>query len=780
MFKIFSFKNKNIFLSWLTSYILILLVPLIIITFAYREAMDVIESEINKAHSASLKQLQQVIDGRLRDIEKLSFEVGFNDKNISVLHLKDEIQPFHRVTIANMIKDLKVYKTANGFIDDFYIYYKNNDFITSLMGKYDTEEFYKFNIISDDITYEDWINILKTKHIKSYIPIKSRTYYGVLQNSIAFVQSLPIELSGEPYGTIVIVIDENVIREEINRVKWMEEGTVLIVDNSNNILASTGEYSLPESMKYKKLNKNHDVFNTDINGESMVVSYISSEINSWKYVSVLPSSVFMKKAYHVREISYYSIILCLMIGILAAYLLTKKNYNPLRKIINIFDNKKTKVVTDRNKGYDFIEESILAMINEDEKIRNRLNQQNDVIRNHFLCKILKGHIKDYSAIDDACESHDVKFAGKRYITLLFYIEAFDLNSPIENESESEYRDPLKMVYRIISNTVQELLGEQNVSYVVEVDEMLCCLINSLEEDNEKIKREIKQIVINAEELIVNNNEIFFSAAISDVHENYEGISKAYEECIKTFEYKKIMGGGKIINYNDFKAAENNELKNMYVIEEQKQFINSIKAKDFENSKQILNGIFKNNFDKASSLQMVKCKMFGIINMMFSAMEELRVICDKQFLKKLNLEEKLLNCVTLNELQGHMNSMLDEVMDYMGTKSKKESLNLKDCTMQFVEENYNNPDLSVSMIADKLQLSEVYLSRAFKNHTNSGLLEYIHKVRIERAKEIMLTENVNVKEVAERVGYYNSVALIRVFKKYEGVTPGKYIEMSKQT
>ena len=57
----------------------------------------------------------------------------------------------------------------------------------------------------------------------------------------------------------------------------------------------------------------------------------------------------------------------------------------------------------------------------------------------------------------------------------------------------------------------------------------------------------------------------------------------------------------------------------------------------------------------------------------------------------------------------------------------------------------------------------------------GILDYIHLKRISLAKE-MLKKGENVSIVANKTGYNNSNAFIRVFKKYENMTPGQYLNV----
>ena len=82
-------------------------------------------------------------------------------------------------------------------------------------------------------------------------------------------------------------------------------------------------------------------------------------------------------------------------------------------------------------------------------------------------------------------------------------------------------------------------------------------------------------------------------------------------------------------------------------------------------------------------------------------------------------------------------------------------------------------LIIVMIADHMDMNPHYLSKCFKAETGESLRDYINKYRIDAAKKLLLESNMTMKEIAEKVGFIDNNAFIRVFKKYEGVTPGVY-------
>ena len=92
---------------------------------------------------------------------------------------------------------------------------------------------------------------------------------------------------------------------------------------------------------------------------------------------------------------------------------------------------------------------------------------------------------------------------------------------------------------------------------------------------------------------------------------------------------------------------------------------------------------------------------------------------------------------------------------------------------YIEENYAR-DISLNDIAEHFNRSASYLSTMFKYYTGKNFKEYLNLYRIKVSKELMQTEsNLKIGEIAKRVGCNGSVTFIRMFRKYEGMSPGQY-------
>ena len=174
-----------------------------------------------------------------------------------------------------------------------------------------------------------------------------------------------------------------------------------------------------------------------------------------------------------------------------------------------------------------------------------------------------------------------------------------------------------------------------------------------------------------------------------------------------------------------------------------------------------------------SLYVMRCRMYSIINMILHVLQEIEPDVGDAIYNDGHAIEQLLTARTMRELED----AVQRIFSALRKKNEKAPVQ-RDQKMERVEQyilaNYSDPLLSVQQVADHFEMSLPYLSREFKNSRGMGVLSYINACRIAKAKELLLNfGNATVSEVAEAVGYNSSQTLIRIFKRYEQITPGQF-------
>ena len=94
--------------------------------------------------------------------------------------------------------------------------------------------------------------------------------------------------------------------------------------------------------------------------------------------------------------------------------------------------------------------------------------------------------------------------------------------------------------------------------------------------------------------------------------------------------------------------------------------------------------------------------------------------------------------------------------------------------EYIDENLNGK-LQLNEVAEVFGLSPAYLSVLFKKSTDTGFSEYVYTKKIEKAKEMLLSGDMKIYEVADSLGFESAYYFSKVFKKVDGHSPREYIQ-----
>ena len=97
----------------------------------------------------------------------------------------------------------------------------------------------------------------------------------------------------------------------------------------------------------------------------------------------------------------------------------------------------------------------------------------------------------------------------------------------------------------------------------------------------------------------------------------------------------------------------------------------------------------------------------------------------------------------------------------------------DSALAYIAEHYAE-DMKLEDVANAVYLSPGYLSRIFRQNCGYSFKEWVHKVRIEKAQELLKTGNYKYYEIAELVGYKDYKYFAAYFSKYTGCSASSFL------
>jgi two-component system response regulator YesN len=135
---------------------------------------------------------------------------------------------------------------------------------------------------------------------------------------------------------------------------------------------------------------------------------------------------------------------------------------------------------------------------------------------------------------------------------------------------------------------------------------------------------------------------------------------------------------------------------------------------------------------------------------------------QQFLSDMN------QATAVCDLEQCLCSLIDKLGSNAGSEQNQAQQAVK-WAIEYIHNNYHK-DLTLEQFAEKLFMSTGYFCRIFKKYAGEGYATYLTNIRLEKAKEILLTGKYTVNEVARMVGFRDASYFSSVFKKHYHQSP----------
>lgn len=158
-----------------------------------------------------------------------------------------------------------------------------------------------------------------------------------------------------------------------------------------------------------------------------------------------------------------------------------------------------------------------------------------------------------------------------------------------------------------------------------------------------------------------------------------------------------------------------------------------------------------------------------LNHLIQRMEQLAIELDVASPGRPNLNKASVNAIRMQFLQWIDGFVSLRLSTMKSAKEKKYVGQVK----AYLHENFADPSLNLQKLADIALINPNYLTQEFHKATGYSCIQYLAKLRMDTAKELLSTTTFKIYEIAERVGYDNPLYFSHYFKKWVGVNPSEF-------
>lgn len=401
----------------------------------------------------------------------------------------------------------------------------------------------------------------------------------------------------------------------------------------------------------------------------------------------------------------------------------------------------------------------------------RLQEENKRVKKHALHLFLENlMLSDNDDTDAAGELAD--YLGGNLDTICFTMLLIYPND------EWNVPDKIVRIFEAIEYQFNIHLGQYSslVFFNSNVPQGIACLAiqdNLTPEDvallDVLLGAEIAELCMQAAAALQAEHGISVRVAVSPLQFGAENIRRLYRETLIIHDHCYDSTKTVTTSYDLYAATSNFQDIDPAVLE--RQFLNFVMSKQFFQAVSVLDSIIDYTITTS------RPTLEHMASSVFSRLETVLALSGVEILPPpkgdaaiSNVLERLMKANDFGEIRDYVHdffALLDDAFSDLNAQSK--IAKVKD----YILENYNLTSMGAALVCREFKFSASYLSRLFKSELGISIVDYIHSIRIEKAKLLLAQTDDTIDNIAIQVGFTNRWALIRIFKEHEGVTPGVY-------
>lgn len=721
-------------------FVIVILPLLLILCYTYGVFIRNESKECLNRLSTSLQSGVRSVDTYIDAAEKAGLSL-FYDKRV-----KRHLKPISECSVEDRTAQIEIHSTINALtsitdaVTQTMLVYLDDQHVFS-DGLYSFEDYFNNLYAFRDYDTDFWRSLLDENHVLEMLPATSMEQKWV--NNVQ--QVIPVIHTTRASGRKVVLVIILSVDDIVSTVKSnlnIADTQIVIMDQEEGLIY--GDFA-PQIILQAEENRSASL---KINREAYHLISVSSEANKLQYYLAVPESVI----FSISDDCFFFIIAALSTSVIAgilAFYFAKKISSPIQHIYSSIDDNaanEPKSIMEVSQRFHFFFSNYQETREEEKYLRTDLVEMS-------LLQMLSGNNRHIQKL--ACQlEQEYAFTYKIYqlcvVKVFFSCEA--------NEMQDTERINLQLNFR---SDLAAYLSRKLLCLVLEdCEDQYICLVNR-NTDDQVLRETMEQLLLQMKDSgIVEGMHVSLAMGCE-----LKDLGSAYGQVVRTLVAIRADEPFALRNVEETVQQP----ITVYTLRDELTLLNVLRSRDKEKIYDHVNRRLYASGQVGSEQENLCIYDLFVTGMRYLAEQDETLQDQKQY-HGLRADVELPG--GLEAKRQLLKRFFDELMQiqHLGTES-----NLTSSIMDYVQQHYAS-DLYLERIAQEMGLSVKYISKVFKEKIGRNLSDYINEVRIQHVKDMLVNTNMSIASISDAVGIYSRSTFVRLFRKYEGVTPSEYREL----
>lgn len=691
----------------------------------YQYFKSLYDKEINSLNLQTVRQFQQAIDEPI-----VKAAVNFPNLYLSELESNEAlVYPFTHDISKDSAAILKIGRRMDDirnntpFLHSIDLYYPLGHllFLGNRLCMLDESE-------CDLGSRRDWFDLFRTTdaNIAWIAPRPAETFD---RTSVAtYVRSLPFFGSKEArQGVVAVNLNIGELNRQLRSLKLPPEGVLLIVDEAGNLIA----HNQPEA-PYADFRQqpfvarliaagDEGMFDARIDDRASVVSFIKSDYNNWRYVSVASVESVNRKSNQFRGWMLAVSLAFLALNAALAVLLTKRAHKPIS--------------------------------NRMEALRQSLERNRPLVRHNVILGLLQGsarderYLQEYEAVLGSWPETD------RLLCFVLQLGRDDGHSP-QMSIAADY------------HVIERLEGDGSLADIRAIKDERGRILGIAHYGGETQPDDIARRLA---AIIGETQPGRYALAMGGSYPwRQEHIAFSFAEASESLPYAFLYPDALVVRFEELRIAARKEIASPVKVLD--DIAAALRSADEKKLRQLIGGVLAEIRTGDYTIQSCRDRLADVVSVVHKTTQSFGFGAGEPIGG--DMRELARGIMDVNEFETSLYDVVRLVVARLNERKQQIDPDFAARIIRFVHDNIAN-QLSLDLVAEYANVSPTYLSKMFKVMTGSNFSEYVTELKLEQAEALLRERKLSVQEISARIGYHSTHHFIRLFKEKHGQTPKQY-------
>ncbi len=714
------------YIRYLLSYVAVLLIPLVILTGFYSSRfMKKFYGEIYETVDLELMQLGTQLENEWSSMQNIVGQLTLTD-TIRQVAVADSA-----LDLAPTITYLSGFCSANPFIKDMALIADGQDYVVTSSTTCERDYYFRRIVQLSDLTGHEFSALLNDLVAPVCLPSQEILHLGLgpTPEKMALF-SFPVFTDYQKRaGTVLFFVSDSSLKNLLNQKFQSYQAQIYILDSNETLITTSG--SNPDAI--------------DAGPAEYIVRSYESPKNLWSCLAFLPNraATFSQVSAILREFML-AIIIIIVLACFVITFLQRVNYAPVHQL-----REKARRISPEGTSSDemaTISNALDYLSLQNTSLTDRLKGSVTAVKDERLYRLISGSYNSREDFNlDCCD--------------------LELSLPYEYFSVS-----IMMIHGQTMADLDSLVWE--IREHISAPYLYYCLHNfhpnqivflaNLQKPAPPTDHYLKKV----KEYLLKSHDLLATIGTGSLTNNTERIAQSYMEAVSALDYRFVKGNGTLIRFQEVLGSTRTPM--IYPHQEFDVLHNALLSRNEQNILTSIRNIIGFLEQNQVPLYLARSVCFDLIHMVNQHCQETKISPSSSPLVLSGME-------TAREIIKMLQDWSEQFNGLSLLAAEKASIH---DVLAYIEANCLRCDFSAYETAEYFGMTLPAFSKFFKDATGQNVMDHTIYLRIQKAKELLSSTDLPLKDISEQVGYYNVSSFTRRFKLNQGVTPSEYRKINR--